>query len=151
MYNGGENVAVLVPLFGILMIIAVVIGPVWVRSYFRSKEREQLHQTLRTAYEKGLAPPPELIEKLTADVGSGSATSTAPVGSDRDLRRAVVLIAVGFGLALLGLGMGWGIGFASGMGGAIVGGIIAGTGAIPGFIGVAYLLLWLLGRNRPAA
>lgn len=146
MYDGGESIAVLVPIFGILMIIAVVIGPVWVRNYYRSKEREQLHQTLRTAYEKGLAPPPELIEKLTAEVGPARPSAPVSVGSDRDLRRAVVLIAVGAGVAALGLGLGWGIG---GAGGDITGGVITGAGAIPGFIGIAYLLLWILGRNRP--
>jgi type II secretory pathway pseudopilin PulG len=47
----------LVPIFGIFMIIALVVGPVWITSYYRSKERQQLHETLRTAYEKGLPPP----------------------------------------------------------------------------------------------
>jgi len=147
----GYDSPFVVPVFGILMIIAVVIGPIWVRSHYRSKEREQLHQTLRTAYEKGLAPPPELIEKLTAEVGPDAAGRVTTTNSDRDLRRAVVLIAVGFGLALLGLGIGWGIYFASPTGGAITGGIIAGAGAIPGFIGLAYLILWLLGRQKRAA
>jgi hypothetical protein len=32
-----------------------------------------------------------------------------------------------------------------------VGGVIAGSGAIPGFIGVAYLLLWLMSRNERKA
>jgi hypothetical protein len=87
--------------------------------------------------------PPELIEKLTSD----SATPVRSGGADADLRRAVVLIAVGVGLAFLGLGLGWGISMASDIGGAITGGVIAGSGAIPGFIGVAYLLLWIVGRN----
>lgn len=140
--------AVLVPIFGTFMIIAVVIGPVWINSYFRSREREQLHETLRIAYEKGQPVPPELIEKLT----SGHEPAPAWQGNvDRDLRRAVVLIAVGAGLALLGLGLGWGIGFASEEGGMIVTGAVAGAGAIPGFIGVAYLLLWLVGRRTPKA
>ena len=139
--------ALSVPIFGIFMIIAVVIGPVWIRSYYRSKEREQLHATLRAAYEKGQPPPPELIEKLTAESSSSGLGGMAS-GGDRDLRRAIVLIAVGLGLAGLGAGLGWGIGFASDVGGAITGGVIAGVGAIPGFIGVAYLVLWLLGRRQ---
>ena len=56
-------------------------------------------------------------------------------------------MAVGLGLAFLGLGIGWAISQASDIGGAITGGIIAGAGAIPGFIGVAYLILWLAGRG----
>jgi hypothetical protein len=135
----------LVPLFGIFMIIAVVIGPIWIANYFRARERAQLHETLRVAYEKGQPPPAELIEKLTDD--GWSPQGRARGGADADLRRAVVLIAVGLGLAGLGLGLGWGISLASDVGGAITGGVIAGVGAIPGFIGVAYLLLWMLGRR----
>lgn len=147
MYGYESDLAI--PIFGIFMIIAIVIGPVWIRSYYRSKEREQLHATLRAAYEKGQPPPPELIEKLTAE-GSYD-PSGRPMGSDRDLRRAIVLIAVGVGLAVLGAGLGWGISLASDVGGAITGGVIAGAGAIPAFIGVAYLILWVLGRRqRPA-
>jgi hypothetical protein len=139
--------AELVPLFGIFMIIAVVIGPIWIGHYFRARERSQLHETLRIAYEKGQPPPPELIEKLTDD---GWSPARVRGGADADLRRAVVLIAVGLGLAGLGLGLGWGISLASDVGGAITGGVIAGVGAIPGFIGVAYLLLWMIGRRAPA-
>ncbi|HTX48551.1 MAG TPA: DUF6249 domain-containing protein [Caulobacteraceae bacterium] len=140
-----DSIAILVPLAGILMIIAVVVGPVWINAYFRARDRVQLHETLRLAYEKGQPPPPELIEKLT----SAESISMSPGGTaDRDLRRAVVLIAVGLGLCGLGLGMGWGIGMVSGNAGAgaVVGGIIAGSGAIPGFIGLAYLLLWRMER-----
>jgi hypothetical protein len=125
----------------------VVIGPVWIRSYFRARERAQLHETLRVAYEKGQAPPPELIEKLTGD----ASTYASPRGdtADRDLRRAVVLIFIGVGLAGLGLGLGYGIGMVSPIGGWITGGAIAGSAAIPGMIGVAYLLLWLGRRKSP--
>jgi hypothetical protein len=147
MYDEG----LMVPIFGIFMIIAIVIGPIWIRSYYRSKEREQLHTTLRAAYEKGQPPPPELIEKLTAESGSLDLGGAQSSGGDRDLRRAIVLIAVGFGLAALGAGIGWGISLASDVGGAITGGVIAGAGAIPGFIGIAYLVLWLLGRGRRPA
>jgi hypothetical protein len=136
---GEEMVGILVPISFIFMIIAVVVGPVWIRSFYREKERAQLHETLRVAYEKGQAPPPELIEKLTSGVETTRSSST----SDSDLRRAVVLIAVGLGLGLLGLGLGYGISFADTTGGWITGGAIAGSGAIPGMIGVAYLLLWL--------
>jgi uncharacterized protein DUF6249 len=136
----------LIPIFGIFMIIAIVIGPVWIRSYFRARERAQLHETLRVAYEKGQPPPPELIEKLTGDAESYARAT--PSSSERDLRRAVVLIFVGIGLAGLGVCLGGGIGMVSPIGGWITGGAIAGSGAIPGMIGVAYLLLWLA---RPKA
>jgi len=131
----------LVPLSGIFMIIAVVIGPVWIINYFKARDRAQLHETLRIAYEKGQPPPPELIEKLTA-----GNLPTLPETPDRDLRRAVVLIAVGVGLAGLGVCLGYGISLADQTGGWITGGAIAGAGAIPGMIGLAYLFLYLMKR-----
>ncbi|HWF75536.1 MAG TPA: DUF6249 domain-containing protein [Caulobacteraceae bacterium] len=142
MYNEG----LMIPIFGIFMIIAIVIGPIWIRSYYREKERAQLHETLRTAYEKGQPPPPELIERLT---GGGDDQSLRRVGtaSESDLRRAIVLISVGIGLGMLGLGLGYGISLADSVGGWITGAAIAGSGAIPGMIGLAYLFLWLGKRH----
>ncbi|HEY1751032.1 MAG TPA: DUF6249 domain-containing protein [Caulobacteraceae bacterium] len=136
---------IIIPVFGIFMIIAVVIGPIWIRSYYKSRERAQLHETLRVAYEKGQPPPPELIEKLS---GEGDFMRGPQSGSDSDLRRAIVLISVGIGLVGLGLGLGYGIYQADEVGGWITGGSIAGSGAIPGMIGLAYLFLWLGRRNN---
>lgn len=141
-----DDPGVVIPVFGILMIIAVVLGPIWIRSHYRARERAQLHETLRAAYEKGQPPPPELIEKLTSGAPIEVRTGTA---SESDLRRAVVLISVGVGLGLLGLGLGYGIGLADSVGGWITGGAIAGSGAIPGMIGLAYLFLWLGRRHSP--
>jgi hypothetical protein len=136
----------LIPIFGIFMIIAVVIGPIWIRSYFASQERARLHETLRVAYEKGQPVPPELIKSLQTSIAE------RPVSTpERDLRRAIVLIAVGLGLCGLGLGMYYGISSASYEGAWITGTSIAGAGAIPGLIGVAYLILWFTNRNAPKA
>lgn len=140
------DVAVLIPIFGIFMIIAVVVGPIWIVSYFRSRERAELHQTLRAAYEKGLPPPPELIEKLAT-----AGTASVPTGPDYDLRRAIIFIAVGLGLCGLGLGLGYGIGFADAEGGWITGAAVAGAGAIPGMIGIGHLILWLTRRKTQQA
>jgi hypothetical protein len=141
--------AQLIPIFGIFMIIAVVVGPIWIRSHYAARDRHEMHETLRKAYEKGQPVPPELIEKLTAAPTRQSFGGSGSGDSQSDLRRAVVLIAVGLGLAGLGAGFWYGIGNASETGGDIVGGIIAGSGAIPGFIGIAYLALWILrARDR---
>ena len=59
----------MVPIFGILMIIAVVIGPIWIKNYFAARDRAQMHETLRVAYEKGQPVPPELIKSLQSNVG----------------------------------------------------------------------------------
>jgi hypothetical protein len=141
-----DNPGLMVPVFGIFMIIAIVIGPIWIRSYYREKERAQLHETLRTAYEKGQPPPPELIERLTAG-GDDRDIRRRGSGSESDLRRAIVLISVGLGLGMLGLGLGYGISLADNVGGWITGAAIAGSGAIPGMIGLAYLFLWLGKRH----
>ncbi|HLK23438.1 MAG TPA: DUF6249 domain-containing protein [Caulobacteraceae bacterium] len=137
----------LIPIFGIFMIIAVVVGPIWIRSHYAARDRAQMHETMRVAYEKGQPVPPELIEKLTESV-TRQQTSVGAT-ADADLRRAVVLIAVGLGLAGLGAGLYYGISFGSEEGGAITGGIVAGAGAIPGFIGLAYLVLYLTRRSAP--
>ena len=142
----------IVPILGILMIIAIVIGPLWIRSYFAARERSQLHETLRVAYEKGQPVPPELIEKLTAATTRQSyAGSSSSTGPDADLRRAIILIAVGLGLVGLGAGLFWGFMYVNPIPAGIIGGSTAGAGAIPGFIGLAYLVLWMSRRSGPKA
>lgn len=142
----GNILGELVPIMGILMIIAIVIGPMWIRSYYAERDRAQMHETLRIAYEKGQPVPPELIEALQSRVGQPAPSST---GAERDLRRAVVLIFVGLGLAGLGYGLWYGISSTSYVGAYVTGGVVAGAGAIPGMIGVAYLILWLARRAAP--
>jgi hypothetical protein len=126
-----------------LFVAAVVLVP----KYLRSRERSKLLDTLKIAYEKGQPVPPELLDALQR-----GATPETPVRSssfstaERDLRRAIVLICVGAGIALAGYGLYYGISFESDEAGAITGSIVAGVGAIPGLVGVAYLLLWLARR-----
>jgi len=132
----------LVPIMGILMIIAIVVGPGWIRNYYASRERDRMHETLRSAIDKGQPMPPELIAAMQFRESDTALPPTT--SSERDLRRAVVLIAVGLGLAGLGGGFHYAL---DGDAGRIVGGIIAGSGAIPGMIGVAYLVLWVFNRQ----
>jgi len=139
-------VSELIPIFGIFMIIAVVIGPIWIRSYFASQERARLHETLRVAYEKGQPVPPELIKSLQSSIAE-----RPPSTPERDLRRAIVLIAVGLGLCGLGYGMWYGLMSTDDTAAWITGTSIAGAGAIPGLIGIAYLFLWFTNRNAPKA
>ena len=137
-------VSKLVPLFGIFMIIVVVVGPMYIRSYFAAKDRAQLHETLRVAYEKGQPVPPELIATL-----QGAVADRLTPAPERDLRRAVVLIGVGAGLCGLGYGLWYAFMSFSYEAAYITGGAVAGAGAIPGLIGLAYLVLWLTKRNAP--
>ncbi len=124
-----------------IFVAAVILVP----QYLRHLDRARLHETLRIAFEKGQPVPPELIESLQRPIAS------APIGTpERDLRRAVVLIFVGLGLVGLGYGFWFGLSSVSYEGAYVTGGIIAGTGAIPGLIGVAYLILWLAKRATRA-
>ena len=130
----------------VTMILGLALGP----RFIRSRERTKLYDLMRTAYEKGQPVPPGTDRLADQRVGRDRGPPAAPTGApaaDGDLRRAVVLIAVGLGLGALGLLLGAGIGIASRIGGAITGGVIAGAGAIPAFIGLAYLLLYLAGRK----
>jgi len=124
-------------------VAAVVLVP----KYLKSRERSKLLDTLKIAYEKGQPVPPELIEALQRGSGTPTVESTTASTAESDLRRAIVLISVGVGIALLGYGLYYGISYESEEGGAITGAAVAGCGAIPGLIGVAYLLLWLARRQ----
>ena len=136
----------LIPIFGIFMIIAIVIGPVWIRSYFAARDRDAMQATLRVAIEKGQPLPPELIAAMSA-----STTPEVLRGPTTDLRRGVVSVSVGIGICFLALGLWFGLSsIASSEVGNIVGGAVAGGGAIPLLIGLAYLLLWSMRRNEPS-
>ena len=120
---------------------AVVIVP----RILKSRDRAKMDETLRIAYEKGQPVPPEMIAALQTNVQPRMETP------ERDLRRAIVLIAVGLGLCGLGYGMFYGLSSVNDIAAYTTGGSIAGAGAIPGLIGVAYLILWLTRRNTPKA
>ena len=136
-----EIAGVVVPVVFIMFLTAVVVVPV----YLKSKDRARLHETLRMAYERGQTVPPELIAALQS-----SGSPVPPLATpERDLRRAVILIGVGMGLCGLGYGLWYGLMSVSDVAAYIVGGCVAGAGAIPGLIGAAFLILWLGRRNAP--
>jgi hypothetical protein len=134
---------VLVTLIFWTFVGAVILVPM----YLKSRDKQRMYETLRLAYEKGQPVPPELIAALQTNAPAGSMVSTA----ERDLRRAMVLLAVGLGLCGLGYGLWYGLMSVSDTAAYITGGSIAGAGAIPGLIGVAYLILWITKRGRPQA
>lgn len=116
----------------------IIVGP----RYLRSRDRDKLHETLRIAYEKGQPVPPELIEALISD----NKPSRLPT-PDRDFRRGLVLVFIGLGFALGGYALYLGISVFNEDAAWITGECVAAVGAIPGFIGLAYLVLWLAKRN----
>jgi hypothetical protein len=123
---------ILVPLGFFAAIAAMIIVP----RYLKSKEREQMQATIRAAIEHGQALPPDLIDAVSRNVKVRPSSSS-------DLRAAIVWLA-------------WGIGIA----GFFVAGSyewsnemlpLAYIGAIPLFIGAAYLIMALLSAKKDKA
>ncbi|MGH7016128.1 MAG: DUF6249 domain-containing protein [Caulobacteraceae bacterium] len=135
----------IVPIIFFIWLGAVIIVPVWLKS----RDRARMHETLRTAYEKGQPVPPELIAALQQSSPPWSGAGSAPT-AEHDLRRGLVLVAVGLGLCAVGWGLWFGLWNASAIAANITGGVVAGVGAIPGLIGVAYLILWATKRKQSA-
>jgi hypothetical protein len=139
--NGGEIVGaigVLVPISFFAMIAAIVVVP----QILKSRERARMHETLRTAYEKGQPVPPELVEALQTQKIIGDPLER----SQRDLRAGIVWLFVGLGF--VGIGACFYAGLYNVGGAEETFASLAACGAIPVFIGLAFLLLSFFGRGR---
>lgn len=120
---------IIVPVAGCIMIASIVIFPL----FFKSRERRELNTTLRVAIEKGQPVPPEVIDAMTRSV-------KLPPTRLTDLRKGVIWLAVGIGIALTtffgdfmhGDNDFGGFGFAS----------------IPVVIGLAYIVLSFFNPNK---
>lgn len=124
-----EAVDILIPISFFVMIAAIVIVP----RYFRSLERQKMAETVRAAIERGQPLPPEVIAALTAD-------TKRPRAPRNDLRRGVTLVAVALGLVVMGLVLGQSEPHA-------LHGLV-GAAAIPGFIGLAMIVIYLVEKPR---
>ncbi|HEX8233388.1 MAG TPA: DUF6249 domain-containing protein [Caulobacteraceae bacterium] len=115
----------MIPISLFVVIGAIVVVP----RYFKSREREEVQRTVRAAIERGQPLPPEVIEAITRDARPAHTPA-------RDLRRAVIWIAVALAFVTIGYfaswedGDGWYVGLA--------------FAAIPGFVGLAYLAFSLI-------
>lgn len=124
------NPGILIPLGFFAMIAGIVLVPTWLKS----RERREMQATLRASIEKGQALPPEVIEAISKD--NAKPVQTA----HRDLRAGVILLSVAIGIALLG----YAVSFAE---------IdayypIVGVAAIPGMIGLAFIILSFFNKNK---
>lgn len=118
-----EELAILVPIILFIAIAAVLC----VNFYFRHRTRQAIQETVRTAIEQGRELTPEVLERL----------GEAPKPKGSDLRRGVILISVGLGIAAFG---------------ALVGEDDAirpmlAFGSVPFLVGIAYLGLWKFGKS----
>ena len=124
----GEDVAVFIP---IIMFIAIAVV-LCVYFYLRHRTSEAVQKTVRTAIEQGQQLTPEILDRL------GQVPKRRTSDNEKsDLRRGVILISVGLGIAaFVALVHEEGT-----MGPAI------GIGMLPFLVGVAYLGLWKLGKS----
>ncbi|CAN5409022.1 DUF6249 domain-containing protein [soil metagenome] len=116
------------------MIAAIVIVPV----YLKSRERKEMQATLRSAIEKGQPLPTDVIEALSKD------NIKAPASASRDLRVGVILLAVSIGVALFG----YAFTFINGFEESKVSFPIIGLSAIPGMVGLAFIVLSAFNKNK---
>ncbi|MDE2357418.1 MAG: hypothetical protein KGL69_11770 [Alphaproteobacteria bacterium] len=126
-----------------IIVAAIVIVPL----YLRQRDRDKMHETLRIALQTGQPLPPEMISALQQSVR----TPSKPPTPERDLRTGLVLLAVGLGLCAIGYGFWWGLMSVSDVGAYMTGVSFAGFGAIPGMIGIAYIIIWAVRRKSPEA
>lgn len=122
---------ILVPIAFFAMIAAIVILP----RYFKSQERQKMAETLRAAIERGEPLPTEVIDAMSTNVRSPG----LPPSPQRDIRTGVVWLAIGAGLAALGVV----ISFEEPD--ALF--VFLGFATLPFFIGLAFVALGLL--NKP--
>lgn len=126
-----------IPIFAIFAVFgtitAIVVGP----SYLKSREKKEMQLTVRSAIDKGQPLPAELVDAMTKDVQRSLPSRT------RDLRRGVLWLATGVGLAafsaVTNLNGGWDRDFDSGL---------LGIACIPITIGVAFIVLSFFNKNR---
>lgn len=125
-----------IPIFAIFAVFgtitAIIVGPTWLKS----RERQEMQVTVRAALDKGQPLPPELVDALSKDV-----IQKLPSRS-RDIRRGVIWLAVGIGLAAFGLINDFNGGWDSDLNGLV------GIAAIPLTIGLAFLVLGAINKNR---
>lgn len=113
------DVPMLVPVI-VGIVFACPVAIVAVILWYRHRRNAMLHKTLAAMIDKGVPIPPELLHP------------EQPRRSD--LRRGVILIALGLGIVVFFLGQkdnAWGLGF------------------IPLLIGVGYLITWKMEQRNP--
>ena len=120
---------ILVPITLFVMVALVIIAP----RYFKSIERQKMADTLRAAIEKGQQLPPEVIEAMSSDVKP----SPSP---QRDLRTGLVWMGVAVGFAALGFAVSFEEPDALYP--------MLGCAAFPGFIGLAFIIMSFVAKDR---
>jgi hypothetical protein len=106
----------------------------------RYLDKGRLIKLVRSSAEAGHPVSAEVIRALQGDLG-------AHENRERNLRRAIVLLATALGFVLFGFGMYAMIANTNWGGEVATGAFIASLGAIPGCIGLVYLGFALIARR----
>lgn len=117
---------ILVPLSPFLMVVAIVA----IVQITKSRNNAELQKTLRMSIEKGQPLPPEFVESMSRAVPKAK-------NPMNDVRGGIILIAIALGI-VVACYLDTEIGLRN----------IVGFAAIPGLIGVALLILGVIGLNR---
>lgn len=131
-YNGGTEVLssmveILVPLGFFAFLTIVIVMPIIIGL----KKHKEVQQTIRHAIENGTELPPEFMSAMAPK------EFKTP---EQDLRKGMVLMAVGIGIALMALGISYEAEEAIGP--------LFGIASIPAMIGLAHFLLWAINRKK---
>ncbi|WP_332660545.1 DUF6249 domain-containing protein [Brevundimonas sp.] len=130
-----------IPLVAILSVFGCITAIAFGPTYLKFRERRETQETVRRAIDKGQDLPAEVLDALTRDVTKNLPSRT------RDIRRGIIWLAVGVGIAAFSLinNMGW-------QGGndwhGEVGDGLLGIAAIPATIGLAFLVLSFFNKNK---
>ncbi len=115
-------IPIIVPLIVFASLVLVIATPF----YFRHRNRRVLYEAIKTSVEETGQADPKLIAAITQE----------NIGPNADLRRGILMIALAGGLAILGKL-------------THSNGIILGTAAIPGLIGIAYVMFHFFIPREP--
>lgn len=130
-----------IPLVAILSVFGTITAIIFGPTYLKFRERREMQATLRHALDKGQDLPPEVIDALSRDVAKNLPSRT------RDIRRGIIWLAVGIGIAAFGLinDLSWN--GDSDWGGHVGDGML-GIAAIPFTIGLAFIVLSFFNKNK---
>ena len=130
-----------IPLVAILSVFGTLTAIIFGPTYLKFRERRETQETVRRAIDKGQDLPPEVLDALTRDVTKNLPSRT------RDIRRGIIWLAVGIGIAAFGLinDMGWN---SSDDWPRELGNGLLGIAAIPLTVGLAYLVLSFFNKNK---
>jgi hypothetical protein len=117
-------------LIAVIMIFGMPVFVVGIIFFFIYRSRQETQKTLRMAIEKSDSLPPEFLDTLKS-------LQKKPKTPANDVRAGLILIAIALGLVTLDF-----IKHDYALGN------LSGVAAIPGFIGVALLILGIIGSRK---